>query len=289
MDYELVNRVDTLDQATLQAIKERLQKTNGKLLCLGSMPNMRNFLQANGLKGTTLIDLITKRKYDPKSYRYFNEVNIPDSGYVEVLKNGSIFASYQGDYIAREYIFPNTRRAAQDIRFLNPDGSLDYIEEYTSDGKLYSHLLYANNVLQEIIFFNLQRQPVIRYYYYNNEINLVTVENPKTNAIISKYDSLNEFIIAELAQKIDSKDTVGINFLGIELSALAQTSSQNIYYLNEDPLDQNGNVRANLAMILNDQIPYIAKVVLTRRQYYEIEKQQLPVNKLEVVSHKVSK
>lgn len=282
MDYELVNQVDNLNPEVLKAIKKRLKKSNGKLLCLNSVPNMRNFLQANDIQGTTLIDIITKRKYNPKSYRFFNEINIPTASLVQVLKDGSIFVEHDGDFIGREFLFSNTRRAAQDVRFLNSDGSLDYIEEYSSDGQLYSNLLYANGILQEIIFFNMKDEAIIRYFFYDGVINLITIEDPKKHQVVSSYDSLIGFMIEQIYQNLNKQDKVNINYLGVELSVLKKSQTENTYYLNEDPLDENGQVRSNLKAILTNEIPYIEKVVVSWQAYKKIKHTKLPLDKIKV-------
>ncbi|WEV43359.1 hypothetical protein OZX56_07605 [Lactobacillus sp. ESL0684] len=283
MDYELINQVNNLGGDILAAIKKRAQKNNGQLLCLTSMPNMRNFLQENGLSGTTLIDHITKRTYDPKSYRYFNEVNIPSRDYVQMQKDGSVFVDDQGVFIAQEYLFPNTRRATQDIRYLNPDGSYDFIEEYASDGSVYSHLYYANGQLQEIEFVDMQGQPIIRYFYYEGMLNFITVEDPKEHEVIAKYDNLLDFYIDQLGQMMTEDDTVNINFLGIELDSLRATKSHNHFYLNEDPVDENGQVRGNLSGILENNIPYIESVKMNNKAYKKLKKEKATLKKIDVL------
>ncbi|WEV51817.1 hypothetical protein OZX69_03715 [Lactobacillus sp. ESL0731] len=283
MDYELINEVNSLGDNVLKEIKARLKKSNGQLLCLTSMPNMRNFLQANGINGTTLIDHITGRTYDPKSYRYFNEINVPSMDYVQMQKDGSLFVDDQGIFIAREYMFPNTRRAAQDIRYLNPDGSYDYIEEYASDGKVYSHLYYANGKLEEIEFVNMQGQPVIRYFYYEGNLNFITVEDPEKHEVISRYNNLLDFYVDQLNKMMTKKDTVNINFLGIELTALQNTKSHNQFYLSEDPIDNDGEVRGNLASILKDTIPYINTVKMNKTAYKKLRHATVPLKKAEIV------
>ncbi|MDF7639676.1 hypothetical protein PT285_09715 [Lactobacillus sp. ESL0791] len=282
MDYELVNETVNLNPDVFKAVKTRLQKNHGQLLCLTSMPNMRNFLQANDIEGTTLIDHITGRTYDPASYRYFNEVNIPAMDYVQMQKDGSIFVDDQGIFIAREYLFPNTRRATQDIRYLNPDGSLDYVEEYVSDGKVYSHLYYSDGQLQEIEFVNMEGQPVIRYFYYDGALNFVTVENPATHEVTNRYNNLVDFYVDQISKMMRPQDTVSINYLGVDLFALRDAKSTNKYYLAEDPVDDTGKLRGNLDGILANRIPYVAEVHVTKPAYEKLKGFDVPLDKVRV-------
>lgn len=77
-------------------------------------------------------------------------------------EDGSISIVHEGEDIGREFLFPDTRRAAQDIRYNNPDGSMDYIEEYAADGSLFSNIFYFNNEIQELVFYDPQERPIYK-------------------------------------------------------------------------------------------------------------------------------
>lgn len=136
------------------------------------------------------------------------------------------------------------------MRYTNPDGSLDYIEEYAADGTVFSNIFYYNNELQEIVFYDMQERPVLRYYYYEKAINYITIEDPVSHEVHTSYASLAEFVQDQMAKIVHPNDTVIFNYMGAELDSLVKTQSHNVLQLSEDPFDNNNVLRGNLEAIL---------------------------------------
>lgn len=57
-----------------------------------------------------------------------------------------------GDEIGKVSLYPMTRRHVKEVRYFYPDGTIDFIEEYAADGKLFSTIYYCNDQVQEIAF-----------------------------------------------------------------------------------------------------------------------------------------
>lgn len=281
MNYELLNTVDT-DADIWPDIKKRITENNAKILTLAASPIYGGILEKEGLKGVNIVDLLTKRTYHPGEYRFFNRVRVPDSSKVDMNDDGSIDIIHEGENIGREYLFPDSRRAAQDVRFNNPDGTLDYIEEYAADGSLFSNIFYFNGDMQEIVFYDAEERPVLRYYYYEDEINFVTIENPITHKVEQSYGSLIEFLQDQVSKTVHTDDTVTFNYLGIELESLAQARSKNILQMVEPPLDENHEVRGNLQSILTNDIPYVQEVRLSLAAFQELGTKDVPMKKIKI-------
>ncbi|MBM7616672.1 antitoxin component YwqK of YwqJK toxin-antitoxin module [Weissella uvarum] len=282
MDYELVNNIAPGTEAWDNA-KANLAKNNGQVITLTATPNFYGILQEQGVDGVNIIDKITGRTYQADQYRFFNDVPVPTWSKINMNSDGSIVVLNQGDQIAREYLFPNTRRAVQDIRYTNLDGTLDFIEEFASDGNKFSNLFYSEDVLQEIVFFNNHEEGILRYYFYDGVINYITIEDPKTHKVIKDYATLDDFLIDQVAEMVTADDTVTIHYMGIEMTALRNAKSHNILQMSESVLDENGLVRGNLALILQDKLKSINEVLVDQEGYQALKQAKMPLNKVSVI------
>lgn len=281
MDYELINTLDP-NSALWQTVSERAKEDHKKIIVLSATPNFFGLVSASKLTGTTIVDHVTKRTYKKDGYRFWNDVPIPAGDKVEMFDDGSIFVKHGGVQIAREYVFPNTRRAVQDLRYLNPDGSLDYIVEFASDGSLFSNIFYAYGKIQEIDFFNDDERPVLRYYYYEGNLNFITIEDPNTGKVLHKYSQLADFFADQVASIVKPSDTVTISYMGIEMSSLRKNKAHNILQMIEPPFDNDHQVRGNLAAILKNDVDYIQTVKMPLNELEEIKHTNLSVKKIEL-------
>lgn len=281
MNYEMINTVEFGSDAW-QKVQENLKKTPGKVLTLSAENDFRNVLKAAGLRGVNLVDKVTGRKYDPDSYRFFNEVPTPTGSNIQVNEDWTVSVLLDGAEIAKENWFDDTRRATMDVRYNNLDGSLDYIEEYAADGTLFSNIFYYEDQMVEIEFFNMKGQVALRYWFYEDELNYVTIEDPKTHKPTQTYDDLNDFVVDQLSKMLKPSDTVVIHYLGMELDSLRLAQSHNVLDLIEPPLDEDGNVRGNLAMVLTNDIPWIQEVKVAIPYYQDLVASGLPMDKVKL-------
>ncbi|WP_419153912.1 hypothetical protein [Weissella viridescens] len=279
MNYELVNNI-TPGSDVWEKVKQNIAKDDATVITLTAAPRFFGLLQDEGVKGINVLDHVTKRSYVHDQYRFFNDVPVPTWAKIDMNQDGSILVSDQGDVIAREYLFGNTRRAVQDVRYNNPDGTLDYIEEYAFDGTVFSNLFYADNQLQEIVFYNSDVQPVVRYYFYEGVINFVTIEDPKTHAVLKDYENLDAFLVDQVAQLVTEDDTVVFHYMGVEMNSLREAKSHNVLEMAESVLDENGNVRGNLDLILQGQLDYIDEVRVDSQGYHDLEQSGVPMDRV---------
>ncbi|RRG18677.1 hypothetical protein D3P96_01445 [Weissella viridescens] len=279
MNYELVNNI-TPGSDVWEKVKENVAKDDATVITLTAAPRFYGLLQDEGVKGINVLDHVTKRTYVPDQYRFFNDVPVPTWAKIDMTQDGSILVTDQGDVIAREYLFGNTRRAVQDVRYNNPDGTLDYIEEYAFDGTVFSNLFYSDNQLQEIVFYNSDVQPVVRYYFYESVINFITIEDPKTHAVLKDYANLEDFLVDQVAQLVTKDDTVVFHYMGVEMNSLREAKSHNVLEMAESVLDENGNVRGNLAMILQGQLDYIDEVRVDSQGYEDLKQSGVPMDRV---------
>ncbi|KRM87289.1 hypothetical protein FD19_GL001447 [Lacticaseibacillus thailandensis DSM 22698 = JCM 13996] len=234
------------------------------MLTLAPMPGFSGVLAAEQVQGINLVDQITSRTYDPDGYRFFNDVPVPTNTEIFMNEDGSISLIHEGIEIGKEFLYANTRRRAQDVRYHNLDGTMDYVEEYAFDGNRFSNLFYYNNELQEMVFYDNAGNARLRFFYYGGALNFITIEDPQTHKVQTKYNTQLDFYAHELAKIVGPQDTVTITYLGVELDAVAQSPAHNVLEMVESPLDDTGAVRGNLAGILQDEIPYIQEVRMTR-------------------------
>lgn len=282
MKYELLNTIAPGTEAWQQVVA-RAKKGHERILLISAMPNFGGVIKEAGLKGVSLIERICNRASKKDDYMFFNRIPVPTGAKIDMNEDGNLNVLYEGEKIANVTLYHNTRRAVQDVRYLNPDGTVDYIEEYATDGSHYTNIYYYNNQMQEIDFLDLQERPVLRYYLYEGVINFITIENPQTREVTAKYNSVREFVTAEIPNIVKPNDTVTISYMGIELDAISQTGSHNILAMAEDPFDEHHEVRGNLQAILKNDIKTVQEVQVPVIAYQELQKTDLPSDKLKLL------
>ncbi|MBV7391111.1 hypothetical protein [Enterococcus alishanensis] len=281
MHYEIVGTI-LPDHPVWKKQKERLLETDGKIISvLPSLEFKKNLLKEE-VNGINILDEVTKRSHDPESFLFFSK--IPTASNAEVFVNGNWTISIicDGDEIGTVSLYPNTRRHVKEVRYTNTDGSLDYIEEYASDGKLFSMIFYHKGEIQEIAYMNDQKIPIVNNYFYDKQMNFVTVTNPQTFEVTEKYNNSLDFTAQQVANIVTEEDVVNFSFMGVELLSLSKTNSHNILHLEESPFDENGNVRGNLLGILEDRINYVQEVRMKKEYYDALKAQNFPINKVEM-------
>lgn len=279
MNYEMAPTLNP-DSPTWAAMVASVQKTDGKMLGLLSQPGLRLVLQKAAVSGTNIIDLVTGRTIDPDSYLFFNQVPVPTGSKVIINDDWTVSVIYNGDEIAQEKWFQGTRRSVRELKYLNADGTTDYLEEYAADGKLHSTLYYDDGKLQEIAFCDDAQRVVLQYFFYEGKLNFVTVTNPDSGQVESRYATMNDFLIETLADFLKPQDTVVIRYMARELTVLRRSRSYNILVLSEPPRDESGQIRGNLAAILNNEIDWIHEVRVSPAYYEDLEESGLPMTKV---------
>lgn len=279
MNYEILNILEPA-MPTWPAQEARIKQNHGKLITLAPDPGLLQKSAQTDVEVINIVDYVTKRTINPETSMFFNQAPVVDGAEIFMNADGSIDVIKDGNKIGAVYNYYNSRRLVNNVTYYNRDGSLDFLEEYAYDGKLFSRIFYADNEVQQIVFYNDDESPVLTYYFYEHEMNLITVEDPKTHLIIEDYDNTADFLATKVAEITNAKDQVGIIYMGIELTVLSQTKSDNTLYLVEDPLDENGQVRGNLAEILNNQLPYVQHVVVNQAQAEELKESGAPTDKL---------
>jgi len=282
MRYEMLNTIPQ-GTPTWENIKKRAKKNHETILTIAPAPGQYSAVKENQLPAMNLLDTITKRETHPGRYVFFDHAPVPDGTAIQMQEDGYINLARDGRSIGFMTLYPNTHRALKEIHYTNPDGTNDVLEEYMYDGSHYSNLIYYNNELQQIQFLNEAGEIVIRYFFYNKVINLVTIEDPETQEVARRYDTLNDFTQNELAAILKPEDTVIISYMGTELNALAKTHSHNVLHLSEPAVDETGAVRGNLLMILNDEIKYIQEVEMPTADYNELAMRNIPLDKAKVI------
>ncbi|MCI1891037.1 MAG: hypothetical protein ABF743_01795 [Schleiferilactobacillus perolens] len=282
MNYELVNTINP-GLADWPAMKARVQKENGKVLTLASAPGLLGVLKQENVQGLNVIDELTKRKYHAQDYLFFDRVPVPTATDIIMQSDGVITLIYDGETIGYVTTYAGTRRAVKEVRYINPDNTLDNIEEYAFDGSHYTTIFYYNNEPQQIQFFNNQGQVCLRFFLYEKVVNLITIEDPATGKVLQRYDTMTDFYIARLQQILNAGDRVTIDYMGVELFALAKTASHNVLHLVESPFDENDQIRGNLKMILDNSIPYIQEVEMSQAAYNALALRNYPLTKITVV------
>lgn len=284
MRYEIVNGVHTNSPYWKQE-KAVLQENKLTLLSIESAPNFAGTMKQEGIKkAVNLYDHITRRTYHTDDYLFFNRAPVPDGANILLSTDSHIAVKVHGDEIGEITMYPNTNRAVKQITYLNRDGSYDYIEEYATDGKQFTQLLYeAKSRPQEFQFLDLEGRPVIRYYYYEGNLNYVTLEDPDTGKLLDHWDNLNEFVARQTAEMVKQQDEVTCCYMGTEMMALRYTKSHNSLWLSESPFDDQDSVRGNLMGILNGDIKYIQEVKMTESAYNALALRNIPLDKAKIV------
>ncbi|MBU5362868.1 hypothetical protein KQI58_17600 [Enterococcus raffinosus] len=269
MDYELVSAIKPIDKIW-QTQKQRLIEKNGKVISLSPSPNFNQLKKIEGVEGINLLDELTKREYHPDNFLFFNQIPTAVSAEVFMNEDRSISVINDGTEIARVATYPETRRHVKEVKYLNSDNTTDFIEEYADDGQLYSNIFFFNDKVHEIDFYNSKQFPIIQYFFYEGQINLVVVRDQNTGKVTNKYSSLVQFLTDQVANRVTEKDNVSISYMGLELFALEKTKSRNVLYLTESPLTGTGCIKGNLLSILENKIPYIQEVKMSREHYNKL-------------------
>lgn len=282
MNYELVTMINQ-GNPVWEASKKRLKENNGKVLSILPSQDFGKLIQDEKVDGLNLFDFLTKRSYDLEQFMYFNQAPVPSLS--EIFMNGdfSISIIHEGDEIGTMALFPNTRRLVKNIQYKHTDNRKDMTEEYTIDGKLFSEIFYYNDKPQEVHFYNEKQVSIISYYFYDGKMEYVTLNDEQTGKVISSYANLEQLIAEQLSKILTIKDKVAISYLGMELFSLAKTTSYNTVYLNESPLDDNGNVKGNLLYILQDDIRYIHEVKMSLEYKQILIKKGVSISKVSVI------
>ncbi|TLQ04822.1 hypothetical protein FEZ51_04075 [Pediococcus stilesii] len=265
MNYELVN-VMRADTDNWKEQKKRAIKNKSALITLAPDPVLGRKRQEDFSNAVNIIDLVVGRTVDKEGSLFFDKAPTIEGAQIFMNPDGFISIIKNGETVGSMRTFPNTRRLVQDITYFNADGTRDLVEEYTFDGKLYSNIFYYKSEIQEIEFFDDDQNVRLRFHFYLGNINLITVEDPKTHVVEKTYKNMMEFQATQVAEIVNENDTVGITYLGLELDALAKTKSENTLYL-EEPAFDNDQLKGNLQLILNGQISYIHKVVVSAEDY----------------------
>ncbi|KRM71833.1 hypothetical protein [Lacticaseibacillus brantae] len=282
MRYELLNTIQE-NTPVWENIKKRAKKSHETIMTLAPSPALYGAVKENQLPAMNLLDHITQRTYHPGRYVFFDHAPVPDDTAIQMQEDGYINLARDGESIGFMTLFANTHRALREIHYTNPDGTNDTLEEYTYDGSQFSNLIYYNNELQQIQFLNEDGQVVIRYFFFDKIINLITIEDPETQEVVRRYDTLGDFTAAELAAILKPEDTVTISYMATELNALVNTKSHNILRLSEPAVDESGAVRGNLLMILKNEIKYIHEVEMPTADYNELAMRNIPLTKAKIV------
>lgn len=279
MNYEVINVLHP-EASVFKAQKERLERKKSTLITLAPDPETSRKQQQAGLKTINIVNYVTGLTADPNTFMFFNQAPVVDGAEIFMNQAREIDIIKDGQRIGAVRTYNNSRRLVNSVTYFNQDGSKDFVEEYAYDGKLFSRLYYDDGKVQQILFYNDDQNVVLTYYFYEQQVNLVTVEDPRVHKVIEKYNNLNEFLTAKVAEIVTVNDQVGILYLGVELSVLSQTESVNTLYPGESPLDENGQVRGNLHAILNNQIQYVQHVVVDQTAAAELKAAGEPMDKL---------
>lgn len=284
MHYEITNTID-VNNPSWNKQKRRICNEKGMLLTLAPNPGLRDTLISEKIKGFNLIDKITGRTidYNEDTFLYFNRLPTVTGAEIFMNEDFSIDIIANGDVIGHVSLWKNTRRHVKDVTYVHQNNQIDFIEEFASDGKKFSNIFYTRNEAQRIDFYNDEEQAIVRFYFYMGQLNLITIGNSKHLDVKAQYNSFSSFSAVEVGKILKEEDTVGINYMGEELSALALSKSKNTLYLEEPPLDEIGKVKGNLIGILRDDIPFIQKVEMNRTYAQQLISVGAPMKKVSIV------
>ncbi|MGM0238856.1 hypothetical protein [Enterococcus sp. AZ103] len=282
MDYEIVGIIET-NNPIWEKQKKRVQNNRGKLISILPDLEFDKKLFDEKVEGLNIINKITEKSYDPAGFLFFNKIPTSSEAEIFVNENWSISVVHNGEEIGQVILFPNTRRHVKQVKYFNIDNSIDFIEEYASDGKLFSIIYYHDNKIQEIAYMNDQKIPVLNYYFYNEDINFVTISDPSILEVTHKYQNSIEFLAVQLANILQEDDTVNFSYMGIELLALSKSKSRNILNLEESPFTEDGQVKGNLLGILENRIPYVQEVKMSQDYFVALKNKNISVDKVKVI------
>ncbi|USS84542.1 hypothetical protein M3M35_04280 [Fructilactobacillus myrtifloralis] len=281
MHYEVVNKID-VNHPSWSGQKKRLEATGGELITLAPNPTLRDQLNETQVTGFNVLDRVTGRTidFDPNTYLYFNQLPTVTGAEIFMNSDFSVDVLADGNVIGNVILLPKLRRHVQQVDYLYENGDRDFTEVFASDGKKFSNEIYTNRQLQRIDFYDDQERPVVRFYYFGDRLNYITVENFKTMRMKAGYISMADFLAAEMKKIVKKQDTVGINFMGNEMWSLAKTKSHNTLYLEEDPFTTDGRIKQNLADILTDNIKFVQTVRMPAPYLEKIRVAGLPTKKI---------
>lgn len=281
MNYELVSvlRVET-DNWKQQ--KQQAINNNSKVITLLPDPFFTRYKKEEYENMMNIVDYVTKRTYDEKNSLFFDKVPMIDGAEIFMNADGIISIIKNGVRIGEMRTFPQSRRLVQDVTYFNDDGTKDMVEEYTFDGSIFSNIYYYEDRVQEIDFTNNDGQVCLRFYFYEGEMNLITVVDPTTNAVLESYDNMIQFQKAQLQKIVGPEDQINISYLGMELDVLEKTKSKNTLYLEESAFE-GSKVKGNLKLIMDDQIQYVQQAVVKHEDYDQMVDQGLNVSKVRYV------
>lgn len=282
MDYELVTVIKPANEIW-QSQKQRLQKNNGKVLSLSPSPTFNKLKSSEGVEGINLLDYLTQRENNPDNFLFFNKIPTATTAEVFMNEDRSISVINDGDEIGQVTTYPETRRHVKEVKYLNFDGTTDFIEEYSDDGQLYSNILFFNDAVHEIDFYDSNQLPIVQYFFYEGQINLVVVREKDSGKVSAKYNSLIQFLADQVASLVTEKDRVTISYMGLELFALAKTVSHNVLYLTESPFTNTGVIKGNLLSILENKITYINEVKMSREHYKHLVGKNISLDKITII------
>lgn len=283
MNYELVSVIRPEDNIWAEQ-RKRLKDNNGQVISVSPSPNFNQLKKREGVEGINVLDYVTKRTHDSEKFLFFNQVPTATSAEIFMNEDRSISLINDGDEIGRVSLYPGTRRHVREVTYLNTDQSTDFIEEYADDGALFSNIFFHDGKIQEIDFYNDSQIPVLTYFFYEGQINFVTIRDTKTFGIKKSFANTFEFISEQVAKIAKKKDTISISYMGLELFALSKSKSHNILYLEESPLDENEDIKGNLLGILKDSINYVHEVKMKQGYFNELKNKQVPLDKVTIIS-----
>ncbi|MBS0953225.1 hypothetical protein ABC426_00100 [Lactiplantibacillus plantarum] len=264
MNYELVNVVNP-GTKSWNIQKKRAIELNERIISLAPNSGTAGLEKSEGVKIVNLIDFIVKRKYKKQKGLFFNRAPVPTGAEIFMNQDHSISIIFNGEEIGLMDLYVGTRRYVKSINYKNSDGTPDFSEEYTLEGTKYSTIYYTKGEVQKINFYNDLEQVVVSFFFYEGSINFVVVRDAYNGNIESRYNSLSAFYAEELSKFLKNNDVVNFNFLGIELESLSKSNSHNNLYLEETPLDGEGNMKGNLHFVLQDNSKIIEKLFTSKK------------------------
>lgn len=282
MNYELVRIIEPTSFIWKKQ-KKRIQARQGKVITIAPCPTFNQIVEREKVSGLNLIDVVTQRQYNSEGFLFFNQVPTVSTAEIFMNENGTLSIIHDGTEIGVVKLYPNTRRLVQSVEYLNQDSTVDFIEEYATDGSLFSTIFFHEKKAERIDFVNSNQRPILSYFFYQGQSNFVTIRDEKTFQVVEKYKNINDFIAQQLASILTEKDTVAICYMGMEMYALEKTCSYNILYLEESPIDEHRQIKANLKAILENQITYIQEVKMTRTQYDLLRNYNVSLKKITVL------
>lgn len=279
MHYEVVSTINPTSEIWKNQ-KERILLKQGQVLSISPSPNFNQLKLQENVQGYNLIDQLTKRKYNSKASLFFDQVPTVTKAEIFMNEGWTISINHDGEEIGHMALYPDTRRLVRAVSYLNQDGTTDFVEEYADDGAVFSNIFYANNQAEQIDFFNDEQLPVLSYFFYEGQNNFVVQRDPETLTVCETYSNAIDCMANQLKKQVESTDTIGISYMGIELSVLKDTISRNTLYLEESPLDNSGNVKLNLADILENRIPFIQEVQMSTNYYEQLTLKNISLDKI---------